>query len=120
MHTIILHLLQFIQYQYTIIRWLLCFIVKFVPLKQWLWDDSHSPKYQKFKVDELPIVIQHHWDWKFDALQDYYRQRYGKTVAPIRHRTAATQVPDSCTCPRCGAVFRTPKESFEQWRAKQS
>ena len=103
MHTIILHLLQFIQYQYTIIRWLLCFIVKFVPLKQWLWDDSHSPKYQKFKVDELPIVIQHHWDWKFDALQDYYRQRYGKPVAPIRHRTAATQVPDSCTCPRCGA-----------------
>ena len=24
------------------------------------------------------------------------------------------------TCPRCGAVFRTPKESFEQWRSKQS
>ena len=23
-------------------------------------------------------------------------------------------------CPRCGAVFRTPKESFEQWRSKQS
>jgi molecular chaperone Hsp33 len=24
------------------------------------------------------------------------------------------------TCPRCGSVYRTPKESFEQWREKQS
>ena len=27
-----------------------------IPLKQWVFDDSHSPKYQKFKIDELPIV----------------------------------------------------------------
>lgn len=24
------------------------------------------------------------------------------------------------TCPRCGAVFRTPKASFEEWRSKQA
>ena len=25
------------------------------PLKQWVHDDSHSPKYQKFKTDRLPV-----------------------------------------------------------------
>jgi molecular chaperone Hsp33 len=24
------------------------------------------------------------------------------------------------TCPRCGAVFRTPKASFDEWKKKQS
>ncbi|WP_196591968.1 hypothetical protein [Pectinatus frisingensis] len=59
MHIIILHFLTIIQYQQKIIRSLLRFICNYIPLKQWSWDDSHSFKYQKFKVDRLPIMIDH-------------------------------------------------------------
>ena len=52
---IILYLLNYIQYQYQQICWLLNFICKYIPLKQWAFDDSHSPKYQKFKnQSQLP------------------------------------------------------------------
>lgn len=33
------------------------FICRYIPLKQWAFDDSHSPKYQKFKIDQLPKII---------------------------------------------------------------
>ena len=46
---IILYLFNFIKYQQKIICQLLNFICKYIPLKQWAFDDSHSPKYQKFK-----------------------------------------------------------------------
>ena len=48
---IIQYLLSFIQYQHQQICWLLNFICRYIPLKQWAFDDSHSPKYQKFKDD---------------------------------------------------------------------
>ena len=52
---IILYLLNYIQYQYQQICWLLNFICRYIPLKQWAFDDSHSPKYQKFKnQSQLP------------------------------------------------------------------
>ena len=54
---IILYLLNIIQYQYRVIGNLLNFICRYIPLKQWAFDDSHSPKYQKFKIDELPIIL---------------------------------------------------------------
>ena len=42
------------------------FICRYIPLKQWNFDDSHSPKYQKFKVDELPIIKTFiKQDWQF-------------------------------------------------------
>ena len=53
---IILYLLTIIQYLFQINCWLLSFICRYIPLKQWAFDDSHSPKYQKFKVDELPCI----------------------------------------------------------------
>ena len=37
-------------------RWLLSFICRYIPLKQWAYDETHSPKYQKFKTDELPRI----------------------------------------------------------------
>lgn len=46
---IIQYLLNIIQYLYQQNCWLLSFICRYVPLKQWSFDDSHSPKYQKFK-----------------------------------------------------------------------
>ena len=40
---IILYLLLFIQYQHKQICWLFNFICRYIPLKQWVFDDSHSP-----------------------------------------------------------------------------
>ena len=53
---IILYLLNIIQYLYRQNCWLINFICRYIPLKQWAFDDSHSPKYQKFKIDELPLI----------------------------------------------------------------
>ena len=61
---IILYLLNYIQDQHKQICWLLNFICRYIPLKQWAFDDSHSPKYQKFKVDKLPVIkpfIKQNW-----------------------------------------------------------
>ncbi len=54
---IIQYLLNIIQYLSYMNRWLILFICKYIPLKQWAHDDSHSPKYQKFKVDKLPKIL---------------------------------------------------------------
>lgn len=54
---IIHYLLQLIQYLYQQNCWLISFICRYIPLKQWAFDDSHSPKYQKFKIDELPLSL---------------------------------------------------------------
>jgi len=43
MDSIILYLLSIIQYQYRQICWLILFIAKYISLKQWAFDDSHSP-----------------------------------------------------------------------------
>ena len=99
---IILYLLQIIHYLYQQNRWLINFICRFIPLKQWAFDDSHSPKYQKFKVDELPKIINYHQDWDWKDLNDYYVQRYGKAIKPIRRRSEC-DIPEDCTCPSCRA-----------------
>ena len=54
---IILYLLNYINYQRKIIGQLLNFICRYIPLKQWAFDDSHSPKYQKFKIDWSYVKI---------------------------------------------------------------
>lgn len=82
---IILYLLQLIQYLYKQNCWLLNFICRYLPLKQWAFDDSHSPKYQKFKVDELPTVI-HTIPWDYNDLIPYLEWKYAKKVKPVnRH-----------------------------------
>ena len=82
---IIQYLLSLIQYQYQQICWLLNFICRYIPLKQWAFDDSHSPKYQKFKVDELPVIKPFiKQDWQF--LLEYYHWKYGKPLKPVRRR----------------------------------
>ena len=98
---IILYLLDFIQYQHQQICWLLNFICRYIPLKQWAFDDSHSPKYQKFKVDQLPIVkpfIKH--DWQF--LLEYYKWKYSKEPKPIQRKNGKS-IPEDTVCPLCGA-----------------
>lgn len=99
---IILYLLQLIQYQHKQICWLLNFICRYIPLKQWAFDDSHSPKYQKFKIDELPLITDFRQDWTYKDLIPYYEKRYGKKILPIR-RHSGCDIPDNCCCPRCDA-----------------
>ena len=79
---IILYLLQLIQYQHKQICWLLNFICRYIPLKQWTFDDSHSPKYQKFKIDKLPLITDFRQDWTYKELIPYYEKRYGKKIHP--------------------------------------
>ena len=79
---IILYLLNIIQEQHQQICWLILFICRYIPLKQWAHDEIHSPAYQKFTTDKLPVIktfIKQGWQlWN-----EYYRLRYGKAVSPI-------------------------------------
>ena len=99
---IILYLLQTIQELYALNCWLINFICRYIPLKQWAFDDSHSPKYQKFKIDELPLVTDFRQDWNYKDLIPYYEKRYGKKIRPVSRRSDC-DIPDNCTCPRCDA-----------------
>ena len=65
---IIQYLLSLIQYLYQQNCWLISFICRYIPLKQWAFDDSHSPKYQKFKIDELPLITDFRQDWTYREL----------------------------------------------------
>ena len=75
---IILYLLNIIQYLYRQNCWLINFICRYIPLKQWAFDDSHSPKYQKFTIDKLPLFTYYQQGWTYKDLILYYEKRYGK------------------------------------------
>lgn len=98
---IILYLLHIIQYQYKQIAWLLQFICKYIPLRQWAYEDSHSPKYQKFKLDELPKII-YYETWDYQEYIPYLEWKYGKKIKPVNRRSEC-DINDSCKCPRCNA-----------------
>ena len=99
---IISYLLSLIQSLYHQNRWLVSFICRYVPLKQWAFDDSHSPKYQKFKVDALPLITDFRQEWTYKDLIPYFQERYGKKIRPVS-RCSECDIPDDCTCPRCDA-----------------
>lgn len=80
---IILYLIQLCHQLYKQNYWLINFICKYIPLKQWAFDDSHSPKYQKFKIDELPKIISFKQEWNWTDLISYYQMRYCKTIKPV-------------------------------------
>jgi transposase-like protein len=99
---IIRYLLQIIQDLNYQKRWLLTFICRYIPLKQWAHDDSRSPKYQKFKTDKLPEIIPIiHKDWKH-LRREYQRSHNGRELKPIRHK-GKCDIPADTRCPCCGA-----------------
>ena len=99
---IIQYLLAIIQYLYQQNCWLLNFICRYLPLKQWAFDDSHSPKYQKLKTDQLPLLTDFRQDWTYKELIPYFEKRYGKKIRPVNRRSEC-DIPEECCCPRCGA-----------------
>ena len=69
---IILYLVHLIQELYQQNCWLINFICRYIPLKQWAFDDSHSPKYQKFKIDQLPGIktfITQDWQFLLESME---------------------------------------------------
>jgi len=102
---IILYLLQLIQYLYQQNCWLINFICKYIPLKQWAFDDSHSPKYQKFKVDELPLILHNIEPWDYQDFMLYLAWRYKDSYKPIKpvRRRSECDISEDCKCPRCNA-----------------
>ena len=101
MNTIIHYLLIQNQYLLQIILYLFNFICKYIPLKQWGFDDSNSPKYQKFKVDEPPIIIQREV-WFYKDFISYIKWRYGYVITPVKRRSIC-DIPDDFVCPYCNA-----------------
>lgn len=101
MNSIITYLLLYIQYLQKQIFDLTLFIAKHIPLKQWDFEDSNSPKFQKLKVDKLPLVIKFEkLDYRF--LLAYYEYKYNKATKPVRRRNGKT-IPEEIVCPRCNA-----------------
>lgn len=101
MASIITYLCYYIQYLNKQIFFLLLFIAKHIPLKQWAYDDIHSPKYQKFKTDKLPI-IKRFFKQDYHFLLEYYLWRYGKSLKPVQRRNDQS-IPEDILCPLCGA-----------------
>jgi len=101
MELIITYLCYYIQYLNKVIFSLLLFIAKYIPLKQWAYDDIHSPKYQKFKTDKLPIIRRFiKQDYRF--LLEYYLWKYGKLLKPVQRRNGKS-ISKDIICPLCGA-----------------
>lgn len=103
MYPIITYLILYNQYLLKQIYQLTLFIAKYIPLKQWAFDDSHSPAYQKFKTDKLPIIKKFiKQDFRF--LLEYYLWKYGKILKPVQaQKNKPRTVPKETVCPLCGA-----------------
>lgn len=101
MNSIITYLLLYIHHLHKQISFLLLFIAKYIPLKQWAYEDSHSPKYRRFILDRLPIIIKHEsLDYRV-LLKNYFDTNL-KELKPVRRRNGKT-IPSDLICPHCNA-----------------
>ncbi|MGL5802372.1 MAG: IS6 family transposase [Cetobacterium sp.] len=101
MDSIITYLLTYNQYLIKIIFQLLWFISKNIPLGQFVFDDSNSPEYQKFKLDRLPTIIKFE-KVDYQLLLGYYHYKYNKVLKPISRRNNIS-ISNTVICPKCGA-----------------
>jgi len=101
MNSIITYLLLYIHHLHKQISFLLLFIAKYIPLKQWAYDDSHSPKYRRFTLDRLPIIIKHQELDYLVLLKQYYDTNLTE-LKPVKRRNGKT-VPSDIFCPHCHA-----------------
>lgn len=103
MYTIIPLLLAHIQELNKQILFLFNFIVKNIPLNlEKSKDDSlFSPKYNKLKVDKLPLIkVPEKKDYK--QLLNQYLKEHDKPLKPIKSR-GKNPVPNDVHCPCCNA-----------------
>ena len=103
MYTIIPLLLAHIQELNNQILFLFKFIVKNIPLNlEKSKDDSlFSPKYNKLKVDKLPLIkVPEKKDYK--QLLNQYLKEHDKPLQPIKSR-GKNPVPNDVHCPCCNA-----------------
>lgn len=100
MYTIIPLLLAQIQVLNNQIKYLLIFIAKNIPLKP-KPSDWNSPKYNKLKIDKLPIV-KYVQKKNYHELLDNYFKSYGKVLKPVNSR-GKKPVPSFVSCPYCDA-----------------
>ena len=101
MTQIITHLVVLNQHLISQINELLVFIAKHIPLKQYKFDDSNSPKYQKFKVDKLPKVCKPK-QLDYQQLLEDHEHKYGKPIKPVKRRKGS-EISEDIKCPCCGA-----------------
>ena len=106
MNSIIHYLLIQNQYLLQIISFLFKFICKYIPLRQWIFDDSNSPKYQKFKVDKPPLIKKDKFHpqeiWNYKDFIAYIKWKYDVTISPVKRR-GECDIPNDYICPHCNA-----------------
>ena len=105
MNSIIQYLLIQNQYLLQTISFLFKFICKNIPLRQWIFDNSNSPEYQKFKVDEPPLIKKSIEVWYYKDFLAYIKWKYDVVIKPVKRRSVC-DIPDNYICPHCNA----PKE----------
>ena len=101
MESIISLLLAHIQVLNNQIKYLLIFIAKNIPLKSKSYN-CYSPKYNKLKVDKMPIINPPVKKKNFKILIEEYFNCNGKTLKPVNYR-GNNPVPSSIVCPSCDA-----------------
>lgn len=101
MDSIVTYLLIQNQSLINIIYLLLTLMAKYIPLRQWAFEDSNSPNYNKFKLDKLPTII-HFEKVDYQLLLAYYNHKYNKVIKPVSRRNGRT-ISEHLSCPRCGA-----------------
>ena len=100
MYTIIPLLLAQIQVLNNQIKFLLLFIAKNIPLRT-KPSDWNSPKYNKLKIDKLPIIKTTEKK-NYKSLLMQYLKNSGKPLKPVQAR-GKYPVPNDIHCPCCNA-----------------
>lgn len=100
MYTIIPLLLAQIQVLNNQIKFLLLFIAKNIPLRT-KPSDWNSPKYNKLKIDKLPIIKTTEKK-NYKSLLMQYLKNNGKPLKPVQAR-GKYPVPNDIHCPCCNA-----------------
>jgi len=96
MINIINSLCLYIQYLENNIKVLLQLVSQYVPLRQMAYDEIHSPKYQKFKTDRLPVIMKFEkQDYEF--LLAYYLWKDKKPFKPVNRRNGRS-IPEDIVC----------------------
>lgn len=100
MTKIISLLLAYIQIQHKIIVYLVVLVTsKNISPKS---DVPISKKYRHLQIDSLPVIeVLEKFDYK--KLLAAYQNKHGKPLKPVQRRKNSTKVPNTISCPQCGA-----------------